>query len=69
MILFDNINFYLVNGQNGNMKSMSSSLTKPTIVSSNTESTNGGGALSTEKRARILMRIPKLSLLSNKVKN
>jgi hypothetical protein len=67
MIFFDNTNFYLVNGQNGNMKSMSSVLTKPTIGTSNTESTNGGSALSTEKRAPIVMRIPKLSFLSNKV--
>ncbi|CAF4795442.1 unnamed protein product [Rotaria sp. Silwood1] len=55
-----------VNGQNGNMKTMSSSLTKPSIVSSNTESTNGGSALSTEKRAPIVMRIPKLNFLSTK---
>jgi hypothetical protein len=68
MILFDNTNFYLVNGQNGNMKSMSTSLTKPSILSSNAESTNGGGILSTEKRAPIVMRIPKLTFLSNKVK-
>jgi hypothetical protein len=69
MILFDNTNFYLlVNGQNGNMKSMSTTLTKPTIVSSNTETTNGGSILSTEKRAPIVMRIPKLTFLSNKVK-
>lgn len=69
MIFFDNTNFCLVNGQNGNMKIMSSSLAKPTIVTSNTESTNGsGGGLSTEKRAPIVMRIPKLGFLSNKVK-
>ncbi|CAF2521136.1 unnamed protein product [Rotaria sp. Silwood2] len=54
------------NGQNGNIKTVSSSLTKPTIVSSNTESTNGGSTLSTEKRAPIVMRIPKLNFLSNK---
>ncbi len=47
---------------------MSSSLTKPTIVSSNIESTNGGTALSTEKRAPIVMRIPKLNFFTNKVK-
>ncbi len=51
------------------MKSMPSSLTKPTIVSSNTESTNGGSVLSTEKRAPIVMRIPKLTFLTNKVTN
>ncbi len=47
---------------------MSTSLTKPSILSSNAESTNGGGILSTEKRAPIVMRIPKLTFLSNKVK-
>ncbi|CAF4566056.1 unnamed protein product, partial [Rotaria socialis] len=45
---------------------MSSSLTKPTIVTSNSELTNGGSALSTEKRAPIVMRIPTLSFLSNR---
>ena len=68
MIFFDNTNFCLANGQNGNMKTMSSSLTKPTIVTSNTESTNGSNGLLTEKRAPIVMRIPKFSSLSNKVK-
>ena len=57
----------LANGQNGNMKPISTSLAKPTILSSSSESINGGSALSTEKRAPIVMRIPNLSLLSNKV--
>ena len=68
MIRFDNTNISLVNGQNGNLRTISTALTKPTILSSNSESTNGnGGILSAEKRARIVISIPNLTVRSNKV--
>ena len=58
----------LVNGHNGSVKPLSASLTKPILVSSAHESANGGSSLLTEKREPIVMRIPKLTYLTKKVR-
>ena len=66
--LSDNTNVSSVNGHNGNVRTISTTLTKPAIVSSNGESTNGnGGILPTEKRAPIVLRFPKWAASSNRV--